>query len=140
MLFTGSDRLGDCEALAFNRHCVVAHGQIAHYLHHNFEYFKETETIADVAILRSYASIAHSTGETRYSTILFEQTLIQRQIPFDIIFNNQLKDLSKYSVLVLADQESLSDEQTSLIRDYVNRGGGLVATGNTSLFTEWRRQ
>jgi len=101
MLFTGSDRLGDCEALAFNRHCVVAHGQIAQ---------------------------------------LFEQTLIQRQIPFDIIFNNQLKDLSKYSVLVLADQESLSDEQTSLIRDYVNRGGGLVATGNTSLFTEWRRQ
>ncbi|MFH1741561.1 MAG: hypothetical protein ABIH23_21350 [bacterium] len=140
MLFSGSDRLGQCEALAFNQHCVLAVDQIAHYLHRNFEYFRGTETIADVAILRSYASIAHSTKETRYSTILFEQTLIQRQIPFDIIFNDNLKDLSKYAVLVLADQESLSDEQISLIRDYVNQGGGLVATGNTSLFTEWRRQ
>ena len=84
--------------------------------------------------------MAHSTKETRYSTILSEQTLIQKQVPFDIIFNDNLADLSKYAVLVLADQESMSDEQALLIREYVRRGGGLVATGNTSLFTEWRRQ
>ncbi len=140
MLFAGGDRLALCEQLAFNQHCINGGGPLGHFLTDNFDIYRDTETIADAAILRSYASIGHSTKETRYSTILSEQTLIQKKIPFDIIFNNNLKDLSKYSVLILADQESLSDEQAALIREYVKQGGGLVATGNTSLFTEWRRQ
>jgi hypothetical protein len=72
--------------------------------------------------------------------VLFEQALIQGGIPFDIVFDDQLKDLSKYRVLVLADQECLSDQQLRRIRDFVNGGGGVVATEHTSLFTEWRQR
>ena len=140
MLFSGGNRLAQCEALAFNQHCVTSTGDTARFLHDRFEHFKDTESIADVAILRSFPSMAYSTKETRYSTILFEQTLIQKRIPFDIIFNPHLEDLSKYKVLVLADQESLGEEEVQRIREYVKQGGGLVATGNTSLFTNWRRQ
>jgi len=50
-----------------------------------------------------------------------------------------LKDLSKYKVLVLAGQECLSDEKLDLIRNLSKRSG-LVATGNTSLYTEWRQR
>jgi len=103
------------------------------------EYYTETETIADAAVLRSYPSLVYNSYSTRLSVILFEQTLIQAKIPFDIIFDNNLKDLSKWKVLVLANQESLSDEQLDLIREYVKNGGGLVATENTSLYNEWRR-
>jgi hypothetical protein len=74
------------------------------------------------------------------STYLFEQTLIQNRIPFDIIFDAQLKNLSKYKVLILADQECLTDESLSLIRDYVKNGGGLVATEFTSLYTQWHER
>ncbi len=72
------------------------------------------------------------------STYLFEQALIQAKVPFDIIFDRHLADLSRYRVLVLADQECLSDEQMDRVRNFVRRGGGLVATEHTSLFTTWR--
>jgi hypothetical protein len=72
--------------------------------------------------------------------MLLEQALIQAKVPFDIVFDENLKDLAKYRVLALAGQECLSDGQMQLIRDWVKRGGGLVATGRTSLYTEWRQR
>ncbi|MFC2076926.1 hypothetical protein ACFLT7_07575, partial [candidate division KSB1 bacterium] len=103
------------------------------------EYYRDTETIADVAILRSYPSLAYNSGAPLQSTIGFEQTLIQAKVPFDVIFEKNLKNLSKYKVLVLANTECMSDGDVKLIGDYVRRGGGLVATGSASLYTEWRR-
>jgi hypothetical protein len=38
-------------------------------------------------------------------------------------------------VLVLADQECLDDDQIELIQQYVKKGGGLVATEQSSLYT-----
>ncbi len=57
------------------------------------------------------------------SAMLFEQALIQAKIPFDIVFNENLRDLSKYRVLVLADQECLNDNQLELMRRFVQQGG-----------------
>src|SRR5262249_40467302 len=48
--------------------------------------------------------------------------------------------LSRYKVLVLANQDALSDAQISHIRRFVEAGGGLVATDETSMLTEWRRK
>ena len=84
--------------------------------------------------------MAYSNYNTHQSTVLFEQVLIQCKIPFDIIYDDNLKDLSKYSVLILANQECLRDDQLELIREFVRQGGGLVATENSSLFDEWRRE
>jgi hypothetical protein len=97
-----------------------------------------TKTVADVAILRSYASTAFNPARSNVSTILFEQSLIQAKIPFAIIFDGHLRDLSAYKVLVLADQDALSDTQVASIRNFVHAGGSLVATGRTSLLNEWR--
>ena len=36
--------------------------------------------------------------------MLFEQTLIQFHIPFGLVFDQQLRDFSRYKALVLADQ------------------------------------
>src|SRR5205085_11909465 len=74
------------------------------------------------------------------SAMLVEQALIQSKTPFDIIFDAQLANLSKYRALILPDQECLSDEQIELIRKYVQSGGGLVATEQTSMFDNWRRR
>jgi hypothetical protein len=134
------------EQLAYNQHCLGPasmnenNWKYIQFLNKHFEHYRETENIADVAILRTYPSMAYNNYSTHQSTILFEQTLIQGNIPFDIIFDDHMKDLSKYSVLVLANQESLSDENLDLIRKFVQGGGGLVATELTSLFTDWRRR
>lgn len=109
------------------------------FYRNQFEHFGNTRNIADVAILRSFPSMAYSNYNTHQSTILFEQVLIQCKIPFDIIFDDNLKDLSKYKALILANQECLGDDHLELIREFVRQGGGLVATENTSLYDDWRR-
>jgi len=70
-----------------------------------------TTEVADAAILRSFSSNQFNPSQSNFHTVLFEQTLIQSKIPFAIIFDRQLQDLSKYKVLILADQDALSDEQ-----------------------------
>jgi hypothetical protein len=97
-----------------------------------------TKTVADVAVLRSYASTAFSPGRSNVSTMLFEQSLIEAKIPFAIIFDRHLHDLSAYKVLGLADQDALSDTQVASIRNFILAGGSVVAIGRTSLLNEWR--
>ncbi|MFC1614455.1 hypothetical protein ACFL5K_04085 [Gemmatimonadota bacterium] len=109
------------------------------YYYDYADYYRNTKSVADVAVLRSYASLAYNSFAPLASTVAFEQTLIQAKIPFDIIFDSNLKDMSGYKVLVLANTESMSDEEIELVREFVRRGGGLVATGSASLYNEWRR-
>ncbi len=106
----------------------------------NFDLYRDVESRADVAVLHSYASLAYNNDRPWQSTMLFEQALIQGKVPFDIIFDDHLKDLSKYRILVLADQECLRDEQLEQVRRFVAAGGGLVATEHTSLYTGWRQR
>ncbi len=101
---------------------------------------RHTEPVMDAAVLRSFASVQFNPPESNFETVLAEQTLIQRKIPFGIIYDRQLADLRKFKVLVLADQDALSDEQVARIREFVGAGGGLVATWNTSMLDEWRRK
>ncbi|MFH1068276.1 MAG: alpha-amylase family protein [Candidatus Glassbacteria bacterium] len=110
------------------------------YFRKNFDYYREIDNIADAAVLHSYSTLAFNNDRPYQSIYLFEQTLIQAKVPFDIIFDDNLKDLSKYKVLVLADVECLNDEQMNSIREFVKKGGGLVATEHTSLYTDWRRR
>lgn len=100
--------------------------------------FRDTAPVGDVAVLRAFAAVEFNPTQALVGATLAEQTLIQHQIPFQIVFDRQLKDLSRYKVLVLADQDALSDEQVAAIRAFVEAGGGLVATGNSSLATEGR--
>jgi hypothetical protein len=150
---TGTSKLRMAEAMAYNQHCIgymggvlsvynfsEAQSRYIKFFTDNFIYYRDNESVADVAILRTFPTMAYSNFSTQYSTILFEQTLIQENIPFDIIFENNLQNLSKYSVLVLANQECLSDKQIEMIRTFVHEGGGLVITENTSLYTEWMRK
>ena len=110
------------------------------FFHSHFDCYRNISCIADVAILHSYASMAFNNDRPYQSTYLYEQVLIQNRIPFDIIFDDQLKDLSKYKVLILADQECFNDDKIDIIRSFIERGGGLVATEFTSLYTEWRER
>lgn len=111
---------------------------IAFYRRHR-DVFTKTQDLADVALLRSYASITYNNASAQLSAILAEQALIQARIPFDLIFDEHLADLSKYRVLVLPDSECLSDAELAAIRRFVENGGGLIAIGQAGLYDEWRR-
>jgi hypothetical protein len=147
----GGGKLAMGESMAFNRQTLGMVGSIldagdlpedqrryVDFFREQFDYFRGVENIADVAVLYSYASMGFNNDGPAVSFILFTQVLIQAKVPFDIVFDEHLKDLGNYRVLVLADQECLDDDQMNLIRKYVQEGGGLVATGRTSLYTPWR--
>jgi len=147
----GGGKLAMAESMAFNRQTLGMVGSVLsapeipsdqrHYVsffREQFDYYKDVRAINDVAVLYSYASMGFNNDAPAVSFMLFTQALIQAKVPFDIIFDEHLKDLSKYKVLVLADQECLSEEQMDLIRKYVEQGGGFVATEQTSLYTPWR--
>jgi hypothetical protein len=97
-----------------------------------------TDSLADVAVLHSFPSIEFNPSEALVSTVLFEQSLIQARIPFHIILDRHLNDLGRYKVLVLANQDAMSDGQVDAVRRFVAQGGGLVITGNTGAMNEWR--
>ncbi len=145
-------RLLMAEAMAFNRNCLGHVGapleavalpeearRYIRFYRDNNRHFAATQVVADVALLRSFPSMAYNSLGPHLETTLMEQVLIQHKIPFHIIFDQQLADLSRYRALILANQESLSDRALERIREYVRNGGGLLAAGHTSLYNDWRR-
>ncbi|MGH7869340.1 MAG: hypothetical protein ACREP9_17305, partial [Candidatus Dormibacteraceae bacterium] len=57
-------------------------------------------------------------------------------LPFTLISDPLQSDLSRFRVLVLADLALISDELLSVVRSYVQQGGGLVMTGQATRFDE----
>ncbi len=104
------------------------------------ELYENTEDDATVAVLRSYPSITYHHPRAQLAAILTEQALIQARVPFRLIFDEHLNDLSPYRVLVLPDSECLSDGQLATIKQFVAKGGGLVAIGDTGQYDEFLRR
>ena len=134
----GRQCIGDIETPTKDKNVTADQRRYLDFFHEQFDYYKDVQNIADVAVLYSYASMGFNNDGPAVSFMLFTQALIQAKVPFDIIYDEHLQDLSKYRALVLADQECLSEEQIEMIRRYVREGGGLVATEQTSLYTPWR--
>jgi hypothetical protein len=105
----------------------------------NRESYEGSEDVGNVAILRSYASLTYNNAAVQLSTVLVEQALIQASVPFDLVFDEGLHHLDKYKVLILPNSECLSDEQIGLIRQFVDRGSGLIAIGQAGIYDQWRR-
>jgi hypothetical protein len=102
--------------------------------------YQGAEDDATVAVLRSYPSIAYDNAHAQLAAVLVEQALIQARVPFRLIFDEHLANLSRYKVLILPGSECLSDTQIAAIQDFVAKGGGLVATGDSGLYDDWYRR
>jgi hypothetical protein len=66
------------------------------------------------------------------------RTLFEQHVPFEIITDEDIerRDLSPYAVILMDNTACLSDAAAGRLREYVKKGGGLVATGETSLYDE----
>lgn len=96
---------------------------------------------ADIAVLDPTSfgpSHVKSDGEAFSHEDGMYHALVEARLPFEFISDKALtaEDFGRFSVLVLANAERLSDEQCALIRDFVAAGGSLVAAHQTSLLTE----
>ena len=66
------------------------------------------------------------------------QALIRARIPYLPVHLDHLdRAAAQFSALVLPNLGAMSDAQVASVRRFVERGGGLLATGEASRFNEW---
>ena len=66
------------------------------------------------------------------------QALIRARIPYLPVHADHIeRDAAQFSLLVLPNLGAMSDAQVASVRRFVERGGGLLATGEASRFNEW---
>ncbi|MEJ7769390.1 MAG: beta-galactosidase, partial [Chitinophagaceae bacterium] len=66
------------------------------------------------------------------------QALIRSRIPFVPVHADDIaRESAKLSLLIFPNLAVMSKPQVASIRDFVNRGGSIIATGETSLYNEW---
>jgi len=104
--------------------------------HREQQYFRDTEGIADVGVLNTYANTAYGPQMTRHRWAAFTQALYQGKVPFTIVPDRHPGDLSRFRVLALPDLALISDDLLKAVRSYVLAGGAVVVTGQTAHFTE----
>lgn len=113
----------------------------------NEEYLRNTVSIADVGLVYSQQSARAFDGDESERTVQrpilgWYQMLIEARMPFDMVHDHLLDAdaLAKYRVLILPNTVAMSDRQADQLREFVARGGTLVATYRTSLLDEHGRE
>jgi hypothetical protein len=109
----------------------------------NERYLRNTAPLARVGMVYSQQTARYYGGERARAkvedhTLGFYQALIEARIPFEMVHDELLAAdrLAAFKVLILPNIAALSDGQCNQIHDFVRRGGGLVATYETSLYDE----
>ena len=108
----------------------------------NERYLVGRQPVATVGLVWSRENVdfyGRAEGEAR--TIIpyrgFMQALIRGRIPYVPIHADHIdREAENVSLLVLPNVGALSEEQCQAIRRFVGGGGGLIATGESSLFDE----
>jgi len=107
------------------------------FYHQRHDLFRDAEVVADVAVFRSWPSMQFGPRQTAKLTGEVEDLLITNRCAFQLVFDTQLEELSRWPVLVLPGCVALSDPHVKAIRRYVTRGGCLCVIGPLATHDEW---
>jgi len=106
-------------------------------------YLRNEASLARVAVLYSEQTATYHTGVGEGDrpddhVLGMYQALIEARVPFELVHESRLTAdrLDAYKLLILADAAALTDAQGDAIRAYVSRGGSVLATFASSLYTD----
>lgn len=99
----------------------------------NRDLFNTTQSVADVAVLESYDTLAYTRIEPHHSLVAVNQMLISGNVQYDILTLDRLKEVAQYKVVILPNVKLLSDAHAALLLDYVRNGGKLLTTEQTGV-------
>lgn len=107
-------------------------------------YLRNKATRARVAMVYSqqtwhYYGAERATQKVEDHTLGMYHALVEARIPFEMVHDGLLDEahLAALKTLILPNIAALSENQCEQLRAFVRRGGGLVATHETSLYDEW---
>jgi hypothetical protein len=112
-------------------------------------YLRNEDSMAHVAMVYSQQTANFYGGESARQkvadhTLGMYQGRIEARIPFEMAHDRLLDPahIDRFKLLILPNIAALSDGQCDQLRQYVSRGGSVLATHETSLYDEWgfRRQ
>ncbi len=103
----------------------------------NEKYLRNEENLARVAMVYSQQTGTYYGSVTAYEDG-FYQALVEARIPFEMAHDKLLdaEHIDRYKLLILPNVAALSDAQCEQLRQYVSRGGSVLATFETSLYDE----
>jgi putative glycosyl hydrolase-like family 6 (GHL6) protein/glycosyl hydrolase family 42 (putative beta-galactosidase) len=109
----------------------------------NERYLRNEAPLARVAMLFSEQTSSEHQGvaqgdRTEDHVLGMYHALVESRVPFEMVHEAVLSSdrLDRFKLLILADAAALSDAQCRAIRDYVGRGGSVLATFASSLYDE----
>jgi len=118
--------------------------EIYAWCHGAERYLRNERPLARVAIVYSQQTGWFHRGkgapnDVEDAALGWYQALIEARVPFEMVHDRLLDAdrLAPFRTLILPNIAALSDEQCAQLRQFVARGGGLVATSETSLDDEW---
>src|SRR4051812_10912929 len=107
-------------------------------------YLRNEQSLARVAIVYSQQTTWFHRGERGRESVEdaglgWYHALIEARVPFEMVHDRLLdaEHLASFKTLILPNVAALSDAQCAQLREFVARGGGLIATSETSLYDEW---
>jgi hypothetical protein len=113
-----------------------------HYTNEN--YLRNEKSFAQVGMVYSQQTAAFYGGPNAVAKVDdpalgFYHALIEARIPFEMV-HDQLLDkehIDQFRTLIFPNIAALSTVQCNQIREFVDRGGSVIATYETSLYDEW---
>ena len=107
-------------------------------------YLRHQTPIARVALVYSQQSAWFYAGSRAQAkledhSLGWYQALVEARISFEMVHDRRLDPahLAQFKTLILPNIAALSDAQCDQLRAFVNNGGSLIATHETSLYDEW---
>jgi hypothetical protein len=103
------------------------------------KYLRNERPLARVGLVYSQQTAWFHRGRGEEHALGWYQALIEARVPFEMVHDRLLDaaHLEPFQTLILPNIAALSDAQCGQLRGFVERGGGLIATYETSLYDEW---
>lgn len=112
--------------------------------HANERYLRNDSSLARVGLVYSQQTATFYGGEKAREKVEnaglgFYQALIEARIPFEMVHDRLLdaEHLGAFRTLILPNIAALSSSQCEQLKSFVQGGGRIVATYETSLYDEW---
>lgn len=96
--------------------------------------------VGDVAVLHTFASQAFDARDTAALLWGAEEVLIRGGFSWEVVFGEDLGRLAEFTLLVVAGQSHLSNQECEAIGRFVRNGGRVVLVGENGRYDENGRQ
>ncbi len=107
-------------------------------------YLRNESPVARIGVIYSQQTATYYGGDKAEAKVEdpalgFYQALLEARLPFEMVHDRLLDaaHVDQFRLLILPNIAALSEAQCMQLTEFVERGGGIVATHETSLYNEW---